>query len=168
MGLVSRAKFIRIRRSGLMAIAVTLGAVALIVGAVPSAAQASGPRNFQQYNTHLCLGAVASVYTTLPLPSGGCDQNDHYEFWYVIPTSQGGSTLKNYATSQCLDSNSAGQVYVSPCNGNNRYENWNLGGQGPGKTVKDLQTGRCLDGNGAGNVYTSPCNWKNLYQNWIP
>jgi hypothetical protein len=61
---------------------------------------------------------------------------------------------------------------VSLSNGG-AYQDWYVGGQGPGATVQDGQTGLCLDSNYSnpsdpvvGAVYTDPCNWNNTYQNW--
>jgi hypothetical protein len=71
------------------------------------------------------------------------------------------------ATGRCLDSNAAGHVYTNPCDGNNKYQWWDVSTALPGRYVlRNQATGRCLDSNTKGSVYTSPCDNNNTYENW--
>jgi hypothetical protein len=72
----------------------------------------------------------------------------------------------------CLDSNSAGTVYVNPCQRGNRYQKWEHWNGGWARNVK---TGRCLE-NPAFSfsaIRTRPCRqigaqyWKNWRYGWF-
>ncbi|WP_394840986.1 RICIN domain-containing protein [Pendulispora brunnea] len=76
----------------------------------------------------------------------------------------------NLATSQCMDSNSAGSAYTLGCNGGN-YQIWNIH---PWRDntyeIKNIATGRCLATHGGPNydndAYTAPCNKDDQLQSW--
>jgi hypothetical protein len=152
------------------ALAAVLSIGALVTGPAASRASAATRPQFTptevgvfnaifDYQTGLCLDSNGSAYTLAC--NGG-----NYQTWDVYTDPYGGYNFVDNQTGECLDSNDAGDVYTSPCNWNNTYQNWTTGGNGPANTVQDGQTGRCLDSNYAGNIYTSPCNWNDTYQNW--
>ncbi|MGX4735414.1 RICIN domain-containing protein [Kitasatospora griseola] len=87
----------------------------------------------------------------------------------LLPANISYTTIVQYATGHCLDGNSAGSVYESPCGpSDNPYQRWNITLDATGKyTVVQYATNRCLDSNGAGAVYTSVCGPSdNPYQHW--
>jgi len=86
-------------------------------------------------------------------------------FLALIPSTAQASVRRynNLATSFCLDSNAAGNVYTHGCNAG-AFQRWNVTG-GNAVQLKNVRTGRCLDSNTARKVYTLPCNGGN-FQRW--
>jgi hypothetical protein len=175
VSLLARLSVLSLRRRWRTASVIVLGATSLVL--VPVAAHAQTTQDqpgipmlgvysrWSDYSTGRCLDSnyAGSAYTS-PCYAGG----DTYQEWAMFETEYGRDTLNDLQTGRCLDSNSAGAVYTDSCNGDDTYQNWSLGGDGPGYTLQDLQTGLCLDSNSSGSLYTDPCNWNNYYQNWSP
>ncbi|WP_054564262.1 RICIN domain-containing protein [Frankia sp. R43] len=80
----------------------------------------------------------------------------------------GPTTLVNYVTGECLDSNEDGHLYSLECNGG-PYQLWTASGSGA-VALTDSATGLCLDSDGSGSAYTRTCNngstqqWQVAYQ----
>ncbi|WP_433081268.1 RICIN domain-containing protein [Dactylosporangium sp. CA-052675] len=84
--------------------------------------------------------------------------------WTINPNSAGETTFVNWQTGLCLDSNSAGSVYVLKCNGG-AYQRWYLGGN-PGYQLHNAATERCLDSS-SGRLSTSRCDNAVASQRWL-
>lgn len=71
----------------------------------------------------------------------------------------------------CLDSDKIspthGSVCLSKCDGDNKHQNWSVGGKGVGYTLKNLATDLCLNRDGV-QVNAISCNWNNRNENWAP
>jgi hypothetical protein len=169
MSVLARTRSAISRRSKLVATAALLSAAVVVMIQVPLPASADssgftplflGTYSIQSYQTGLCLYQDIIGVSTYNPP---CDEAD--EMWSAVTDPYGGFNLVNESTGNCLDGNYS-NVYWSPCNWNDTYQNWTVGGQGPAATIQNGQTQYCLDGNYNYNVYTSPCNWNNTFQNW--
>ena len=169
MSLLTSFRALRRRRHGLAAGAAALGTAVLAVGltvAPASASQYYGTLPFHSLggNQQWYLGSNGSgVYGTT-----GAQQWDFFQSYeYYV----GGQTTWNFraaGTGSCLDGNYAGAVYASPCDSNNTYQNWSIGGGNSlGFTVQSYQTGLCLNIDpGSGAVNAIGCNWNNLNEVW--
>jgi hypothetical protein len=183
-----------LRRVRLTAVAVALGASALLAGsALPASAATSTTAstaaasftplfwgNFSM-NTYGfsgeggCLNGGNGGFTVVFLePTIDCTEDIPTSLqWGIYTTPFGGLNLKNVANGQCLDSNASGSVYTDPCNWNNEYQSFTFGGQGVGVTIQSQATSLCMnayqpDGEPAYgySVNAIACNWNNLNENW--
>ena len=91
--------------------------------------------------------------------------------------------IQHIQAGYCLDSNSAGSVYMNPCQADNQYQQWryiwysNVGAY----AIQDVMTGRCLNSSSSGlgtiptcgglvsygqwwNVWSG--NWGSQFENW--
>jgi hypothetical protein len=131
---------------------------------------------YYDVNTNLCLnlnsdGSVGTASCPLgangfPVGTTGANQEWAYYMTGYGATLQSADQVNQ--TNLCLDSNYAANVYTSPCDGDDTFQDWSWGGQGTAFTIQNYQTGLCLDSNSSGNLYTNPCNWNDNYQNWVP
>ena len=95
----------------------------------------------------------------------------------TVAVGSGWFGMETWTGGYCLDGNSAGSVYVNPCQvPGNKYQDWNwtkwqayspYSGYYYFYSIHSQATGRCLDSNAAGDVYTNPCQAPgNAYQDW--
>lgn len=140
--------FTRKLRAKLLVVGAALAAVGALMPLSASAATAT--------QTATATAAAASP-ATVAVGSG----------WFGMETPGG----------DCLDGNSAGSVYLNPCQvPGNKYQDWNwtkwqayspYSGYYYFYSIHSQATGRCLDSNAAGDVYTNPCQAPgNAYQDW--
>lgn len=96
----------------------------------------------------------------------GADATDNPDL--LLP---GGATvnLRHKISGECLDSNSAGEVYFLRCNGGD-YQRWKITAKsGDIRIFTDLATGRCLENLERGQtapLLTARCDG-NKFQNWF-
>ncbi|MFJ8186586.1 RICIN domain-containing protein [Streptomyces sp. NPDC096105] len=105
-------------------------------------------------NGGICLSNPEGSYVRL----NTCDSENASQAWFWDSGS-----IRNLISFLCLDSNSAGDVYMLQCNGGT-YQQWSVDGQ---NRRVNKQTGRCLARTtGTYFVRTEVCSSTNRHQ-WV-
>jgi ricin-type beta-trefoil lectin protein len=87
--------------------------------------------------------------------------------WYGQITPHVWSTIRGVPEGSCLDSNTAGDVYMLSCNGG-PYQYWRVFRPDTGlPVIQDYATGLCLSEPASGGAaYTAICDASNPKQRW--
>lgn len=82
------------------------------------------------------------------------------------PPPPGPTLIKHAQSGKCIDGNGS-QLYFSPCQKANKYQNWTKvsGIDSLNFIMRHQGSDKCLDGNGE-SLYFSPCQSTNTYQNF--
>ncbi len=75
-------------------------------------------------------------------------------------------TVQSQTTGRCLDGNRDGKIYTRGCEGNNAYQQWDIGKNGSNWVFKSQGTALCLDSGNDAKVYANNCKSDNPYQRW--
>ncbi|CAL9329817.1 RICIN domain-containing protein [Streptomyces sp. enrichment culture] len=94
-------------------------------------------------------GVAAAVCTTVAMAPSAYAADPIFDYKNAVVNEQ---------TGRCLDSNSTGEVYTSPCGKANPYQQWIPSWDGAyAWQLKNVQTQMCLGGVSEAAVRTMPC-----------
>lgn len=113
--------------------ATATAAAAAVIGGISTGASAAENTLVYNHGSNKCLDSGEIANKTY---MSSCDGNDLGQLW----DRRGNNIVRAY-TNQCLDSNSAGQVYWLECNGG-RYQMWDFRSDG---SVVNVATVRWLN-----------------------